>query len=90
MSETKASQFENGYIEGQRAVFLRMLCEALIGLGKNSEEWKQHNWLLEREEAIATCRSICSINDDNEWPDDLHLADIISKHVTPAVRGGER
>lgn len=35
----------------------------------------------ERVAAIATLRIECAEYDDNDWPDNLHLADIIEKHL---------
>ena len=37
--------------------------------------------MLERKAAIAVLRSICDEHGDNDWPDNLHLADIIEKHL---------
>jgi hypothetical protein len=39
----------------------------------------------EREEAIAALRSMCADYGDNEWPETLHLADIIETHLRPTV-----
>lgn len=35
----------------------------------------------ERQEAIVILRSLCEEFGDNDWGDDLHLADIIDKHL---------
>jgi hypothetical protein len=35
----------------------------------------------ERVETIAKFREYCRTNGDNEWSDDLHMADIIEKHL---------
>lgn len=35
----------------------------------------------EREAAVAMLRVECAAYDDNDWPDNLHLADIIEKHL---------
>lgn len=35
----------------------------------------------ERAEAIATLRAVCERVGDDEWPDNLHLSDIIEKHL---------
>lgn len=69
------------YVEGKRSVYRKMLNEALGGLGLNSPEWESRNWLLEREEAIAALRRVCGEVGDNDWDQDLHLADIIEKHL---------
>ncbi len=43
-----------------------------------SAELTEH--VNERAQAISVLRDICP---DNDWPDDLHLADIIEKYVRP-------
>lgn len=35
----------------------------------------------EREQTISALRNICSTYGDNDWDDDLHLADVIAKHL---------
>jgi hypothetical protein len=36
---------------------------------------------IERADAIRTLRRLCSEHGDNFWSDDLHLSDIIDKHL---------
>ena len=38
-------------------------------------------WLQEREIAIIVLRRLCAEHGDNDWPDELHLADVIEKHL---------
>lgn len=35
----------------------------------------------ERQETIKSLRGLCKDFGDNDWPDDLHLADVIEKHL---------
>lgn len=43
---------------------------------------KQNKCLVdERAETIFILRIICKDHGDNDWEDDLHLADIIDKHL---------
>jgi hypothetical protein len=35
----------------------------------------------ERPYVIAMLRTICDARGDNDWPDDLHISDIIEKHL---------
>lgn len=37
--------------------------------------------LLEREETVTLLRQACEEYGDNEWPRDLHLADVIERHL---------
>ena len=41
----------------------------------------------ERRETIAMLRQVCEEFGDNEWPDNLHLADIIEKHLWRHLTG---
>lgn len=72
---------ESAYMQGQRAIWLRLLSECLRGLGYDTPEAKQASWITEREEAIAVLRDVCAHHGDNEWDETLHLADIIDKHL---------
>lgn len=72
---------ELAYERGHTAAWQSLLSECLRNLGYNSAECKQHGWITERVAAIASLRSICEDLGDNDWPDDLHLADIIDKHL---------
>lgn len=72
---------EQSYMQGQRAIWLRLLSGCLRGLGYDSPEARHAGWITEREEAIAILRDVCSHHGDNEWDETLHLADIIDKHL---------
>lgn len=72
---------ERAYQAGRRAAFRRMLQTALGELGYDSPEAAQSDWIIEREQAIAQLRELCATHGDNDWPDDLNLADVIEKHL---------
>jgi hypothetical protein len=72
---------EQSYIEGSRRAWLFMLRECLRQLGVDDVEAGKAQWVSERQEAIARLRHVCASFGDNNWPDDLHLADIIEKHL---------
>ncbi len=38
-------------------------------------------WDFEREATVAMLRAVCAEYGDNDWPDNLHLADVIEKHL---------
>ena len=40
-----------------------------------------HRWVIEREEAIFALQRVCKEHGDTLWGNDLHLADIIEKHL---------
>ena len=68
---------EQSYEEGSRMAWTNMLRTCCRELGYGS----QYNWILEREETIKLLREVCGNYGDNEWQRDLHLADIIEKHL---------
>ena len=73
--------FQNGYDAGSRAAWARILQAALGQLGYDDPAVRHHAWVLEREAAIQTLREVCARLGDNAWPADLHLADILEKHL---------
>jgi hypothetical protein len=44
---------------------------------KEPDSWVER----EREMTIVALRSLCAEFGDNDWPDDLHLADVVEKHL---------
>lgn len=58
------------YLSGKAAA----RCEQLEEAGRRGAE-------LERQRAIVTLRRICGNHGDNDWPDNLHLADVLEKHL---------
>jgi hypothetical protein len=79
-SETTVSA-EAAYEAGSRRTHLQYLSQALRSLGRDGPEWDAARLIGEREEAIAVLRRICTEHGDNDWHDDLHLADIIDKYL---------
>lgn len=72
---------EKLYVDGYRVAWLSMLQICLRKLGIDDDEAGNARWVSEREETIAMLRAICADYGDNDWDDDLHLADIIEKHL---------
>ncbi len=77
---TEDSEFEQGYQAGEAAAARAML-RAMAPYLPSHPDRKQLSWELERAEALAALRTVCRDHGDNEWPDNLHLADIIEKHL---------
>jgi len=69
------------YIRGKRAAILKVLNSCLRELGIDDPVTMQSKWIAEREETVAMLRQVCAEHGDNEWPDDLHLADVVDKHL---------
>lgn len=69
---------ETAYIQGSNAAWRRILAEAIRELGP---EGTAERWRVERADIVAALRDICEDHGDNDWPDNLHLADVITKHL---------
>lgn len=72
---------EQDYERGSRMAWTLMLQQCLMHLGYKSEEGSKAAWILEREAAIRALRDVCLDHGDNNWPEELHLGDIIEKHL---------
>lgn len=72
---------EQAYLQGGRYARVMMLNRLLVELGYDDPEVKKAGWITEREDAIHSLRSLCAKFGDNNWPENLHLADIIEKHL---------
>jgi hypothetical protein len=82
---------EAGYIEGKRRAYIDLLHLAAKGLGYEDPLAEAASLITEREEAIVILREVCEEHGDNDWSEDLHLADIIEKHLARHLvrkRGG--
>ena len=69
------------YTQGSQRAWLRMLQECIHQLGPTSPEANAERWRLERGDVVLKLREICTDHGDNDWPDDLHLADVLEKHL---------
>lgn len=72
---------DDSYEQGSRMAWSLMLQECCRQLGYNDVESDKCKWIAEREAAISSLRNVCQEHGDNTWPVDLHLADIIEKHL---------
>lgn len=74
---------ERAYMQGQRSVLVKQLNDtiAALGYGDDSVEGRVAGLVAEREAALAALRTACRDHGDNDWPDYLHMADIIEKHL---------
>lgn len=79
---------EVAYEQGARMAWLQMLQTGLQHLGYDDPESRKLAWVTEREGAIHALRGLCREVGDNEWSEDLHLADIIEKHLAQHVLAG--
>lgn len=72
---------EAAYTRGSRMAWSMMLLQCLKNLGYDDPEAQKATWVLERENAIAQLRDVCSQFGDNDWDEMLHLGDVIEKHL---------
>jgi len=72
---------EAAYQAGARASNTRIMLAAARELGHDDPLRKAATLIAEREAAIVVLRRLCAEHGDNEWPDGLHLADIIEKRL---------
>lgn len=72
---------ENSYLEGQRAIAISLIKSLIIYLYEGEDIKMSILLQMERSEAISKLRQICEIVGDNDWEDDLHLVDILDKHL---------
>ncbi len=70
---------EQIYIQGKKRAYTNVLRVCLAEL--NPDERSQSSWLEERNDTIVQLRELCAKFGDNDWSDDLYLADIIEKHL---------
>lgn len=94
MSSQKALEEarEHGYLAGSRMAWRRQLQEAigeLRGHGEPAEALKAEVLFMQLEEARAALRRVCQEHGDNDWPNDLNLADVIEKHLAPYLDAEE-
>jgi hypothetical protein len=85
LTEQEQDIYERGYREGKRSAMLSVLRTAMSALGvadvRDRAVMVTTEMTVERQEAIAALREVCGEFGDDEWPDDLSLADVIKKHL---------
>lgn len=79
--EDKIEARDEAWSTGNRAAWLKMFVQCLDELGYDDLEVKRASWILERENAVATLRSLCDEFGDNDWDEELSLTDIIYHHL---------
>lgn len=77
---------DTAYVQGSRTAWAAMLQTCLQNLGYDASEVEHARWIVEREGAVSQLRSLCAKFGDNDWDDDLNLADVIDKHLGDYLR----
>lgn len=72
---------EESYEQGSRMAWRLMLQKCCRELGYDDIEAAKVRWIGEREAAISALTDVCSEYGDLDWDNNLHLADVIEKHL---------
>lgn len=89
MSDDNNEENERHYIDGKRRAYIDIIHACARGMGLDNEQMKTAALLTERAEAVAALRDLCERFGDNDWPDNLHLRDVIEKHLAPHLESAE-
>lgn len=74
---------ERAYEQGEKAAYARVLSVCVDGL---QQDGNGERWRVERAAIVAALRGLCEEFGDNDWSDDLHLGDVIEKHLARHLR----
>lgn len=84
---------EQSYEIGRNRAYITVMMDCARELGFDGIEAlnvARVAWIEERQAAVTALRSLCETFGDNDWPDNLHLSDIIEKHLArPLYRKGK-
>lgn len=74
---------EKSYIEGRKMLLLMQMDDILRKLGGYGVDVTREYLINEREEAILKIRRFVreDLKEDDDFPDDLHLSDIIDNYI---------
>jgi hypothetical protein len=74
---------EKDYVAGHRSAYTAMIAQCVQALGA---EGSQSDWIVEREQTRRALRQLADVLEiDADWPNHLHLADVIEKHIIPNI-----
>lgn len=72
---------EQSYEQGSLMAWRLMLGQCLRHLGIDDAEAGKVRWVAERTDVVLMLRQVCEEYGDQDWDDDLHLGDVIEKHL---------
>jgi hypothetical protein len=76
---------EADYLKGQKAAYASIIRECARNL--SGEDLSAELMAVERAEVIIALRLMCEgFKIPNDWPDDMHLGDVILKYIRPRVQ----
>jgi hypothetical protein len=74
-------QLEASCERGAKSAWMQMVSQCIQNLGWTTDVGHLVRMQMERQKAINVLRDVCKDHGDNDWPDDMNLPDIISKHL---------
>lgn len=77
----KLSAEERQYLAGSTMALRGVLGHVLGQLAGNGAHDERGALIAERLDAVRVLREVCERHGDNDWTDELHLADVIEKHL---------
>ena len=79
------SAIERKWMEGHRAAWRSVLMQAIGQLRDFGDEegLDAAVAVMQLDEVRSALRQLCERHGDNDWPDNLSLADVIRKHLAP-------
>lgn len=89
MTASEQRAYERGYADGRRRSLINATQEAAKLLEAGIPQAVIAELQTERLEAVAILRDACERYGDNDWEDDLHLTDILDKHLMPHLKSKE-
>lgn len=69
---------EAAYLRGERYAGRRLLSLAIDMLGPDGTA---ESWRAERADLVSFLRRMCADHGDNDWSNDLHVVDVLEKHL---------
>ncbi len=83
--ESPEDAHDRGYADGKRMYWGVQLMTAIRELSAFSPgddpRIELGSLVRERADVVTTLRELCAEFGDNDWPDNLHLGDVIQKHL---------
>lgn len=70
---------EKAYEDGRRSAYRSLMSECAREL--EGDERRLAALVAERADAVRVLRDLCAEHGSNDWPDNLHLSDVIERHL---------
>lgn len=72
---------EQGYRDGQVAVYRALLSTCLFHLGTDDPDYGKAAWLTSQTDLYIRLRIVSGMLGTNDWPEDAALGDVLENHV---------